>query len=111
MTDQLDLFADIVPAKPKRGRKRKVTKPASVVAFPMERDQSAVRRTAEMMAKIPDEERDPFWRGYARDLFEKRMAAGVPRADARADVIAFTAAVRRLTAFLDSDPQRIMSRR
>lgn len=98
--DQLDLFLDIVPAK-KRGRKRK--HPAEVVAFPLTTHVS-VRAMADLMAAMPAEDRNPFWRKHAKSLVRERVAFGVPHAAARAAVIEYTAAVRRLARYLEADP-------
>lgn len=106
-SEQLDFFLDILPAKRKRGRPRK--KPAEVVIFPLERDQRAVRQMAETMTRIPASERNRFWERHSRNLIEERVDAGLPRHTARAAVIKYTAAVRRLTRYLDSDPTARLS--
>lgn len=99
---QLDLFLDILPAKRRRGRPRK--QPAEVISFPLERDQRAVRQMAETMARIPAAERNRFWKRYSRNLIEERVDAGLSREAARAAVLAYTAAVRKLVRYLDADP-------
>jgi len=101
---QLDLFLDIPPAKPKPGRKRK--RLAEVIAFPMCRDQRAVRRMADVMTKIPKDDRDKFWRKHSKSLIRQRILAGLSPKEAHADVVEYTSAVRRLTRYLDADPAR-----
>lgn len=105
-SSQPDLFADIVPAK-KRGRKFK--QPAEVLAFPMSAHVS-VRAMADLMAAMPPKDRNPFWRKHARSLVQERVAAGVPHAAARAAVIEYTAAVRRLSRYLEADPAARLGR-
>jgi len=99
---QLDLFLDIVPAT-KRGRKRKL--PAQIIAFPMAAHIS-VRQMAHVMTRIPEDDRDPFWRKHTRSLFRERQAAGLSREAARADILKYTEAVHRLTTYFDADPAR-----
>lgn len=103
---QLDLFVDVAPTK-KRGRKFK--RPAEVLAFPLSRHVT-VREMADVMTRIPEDDRDPFWRKHTRSLFRERQAAGVSREAARADIIDYTAAVHRLTVYLDADPAARLGR-
>lgn len=100
--DQPDLFLDIVPAKRKRGRPRK--QEAEVFAFPLDRDQKVVRQMANVMAAMPDGDRDAFWRKHTRRLIRERQDAGVPYEAAYRAVMAYTISVRRLAAFLEADP-------
>jgi len=99
---QLDLFADILPTT-KRGRKFK--QPAEVVAFPLARHVT-VRDMAKVMTRIPEDDRDPFWRKHTKNLIRERQIAGLSREAARADVLDYTAEVHRLTTYLDADPAR-----
>lgn len=101
--DQLDLFLDIAPAKPKLGRKRKQA--AEVLAFPLARHVT-VRAMADVMTKISKDDRDAFWRKHSKSLIWERIAAGIPPKAAHATVVEYTTAVRRLTRYLDADPAR-----
>src|SRR5690606_4317625 len=76
---QMDLFIDIAPTR-KRGRKFK--RPAEVLAFPLSRHVT-VREMAEVMTKIPEADRDKFWRQHTRNLMRERQAEGLSREAAR----------------------------
>lgn len=100
--EQLDLFLDIVPSKAKR---RKLKHPAEILAFPMSAH-VGVRQMAGVMSAMPAKERNPFWRLHARRLINERIDAGLTPEAARKTVLDYTAAVRRLTRYLDADPVR-----
>lgn len=100
--DQPDLFLDIMPAKRRRGRPRK--QEAEIVAFPLTRDQKAVRQMASLMAAMPKEDRNTFWRKHTRRLIREKQDAGLPYKAAYAAVFEYTLAVRRLARYLEADP-------
>jgi hypothetical protein len=94
--DQPDLFDQPDQrAVPRRERS------ALIVAFPLERHAS-VRVMAERMLVVAPQDRDLFWRTHTAGLVRDRRRAGLTRDAARADVAAYTRAVRRIFRFLEA---------
>lgn len=94
---QLDLFADTAPPA---GVLERTPPSAEVVAFPLSRHVTA-REMAARMAQTPPEHRDRVWRRHTAALLRDRVASGITQDAARADLKAYTRAVRCLTAYFD----------
>jgi Family of unknown function (DUF6074) len=67
---------------------------ARLIAFPVHRRMSLVRRTARELSALNGEEANGYWRSTARVLLQELLVQGCDMATARREVLCFFEAVQ-----------------